>query len=600
MHRFVFFFYREIMAGTSSSYDKYRPLTEAELALALEDAVREVEEYRNLPQDDPDSEDHESVSDHNTDTEEESEDEPEVEGVSDDEEAIQEDHYTGRDKTSKWEKNPPPPSRTRRQNIITHLPGSIGAGRNVVTPEAAFALFFDDEVINILVENTNIYIDTKVRENYANQSQCRETNYVEIKALLGLLIMSGVLRASHLNYKDLFAQNDIGHHFFSSVMSYKRFLFLLACVRFDDLRTRIDRLKSDKLAAIRSLFEHIVQQFSLVFRPSEYVTIDEQLVGFRGHCSFRQYLPNKPNKYGIKIFAMVDARNFYCSKMEVYTGKQPDGPYAVSNSPEDIVCRLIEPIHNTGRNVTVDNWYTSIPLAIRLLHDHRLTLVGTIRKNKAQIPPAFQANKDRQQFSTIFGFTKEMTLLSYVPKKRKAVMLLSTFHNSDTIDPSTYDQKKPEVLTFYNLTKGGVDTADKLCATYNVGRRTRRWPMVLFFHLLNTSAINARVICISNTDNSFERSTFLKQLAHELVRPLQIIRSQDSHIPKNIRKRLREELNIPEEPIPEQPAGQRKRCYYCPWSRNRSTKQICFKCHKNACGEHLRNICLKCLQEEAE
>ena len=43
--------------------------------------------------------------------------------------------------------------------------------------------------------------------------------------------------------------------------------------------------------------------------PGPFITIDEQLVPFRGRCSFIQYLPSKPDKYGIQIFWAADAEN---------------------------------------------------------------------------------------------------------------------------------------------------------------------------------------------------------------------------------------------------------------------------------------------------
>lgn len=82
--------------------------------------------------------------------------------------------------------------------------------------------------------------------------------------------------------------------------------------------------------------------------------MDEMLEGFRGRCSFRQYIPSKPNKYGIKIQALVDSRTFYTSKMEVYVGTQPDGPYKCENNPASVVKKLIAPITKTGRNITLD------------------------------------------------------------------------------------------------------------------------------------------------------------------------------------------------------------------------------------------------------
>src|SRR5215510_13837214 len=47
----------------------------------------------------------------------------------------------------------------------------------------------------------------------------------------------------------------------------------------------------------------------------------------------------------------------------------------LSNSPADIVERIISPISGSGRNVTVDNWFTSVPLEMKLLKDHNLTLL---------------------------------------------------------------------------------------------------------------------------------------------------------------------------------------------------------------------------------
>lgn len=91
------------------------------------------------------------------------------------------------------------------------------------------------------------------------------------------------------------------------------------------------------------------------------------LESFRGKCRFRQYIANKPAKYGIKIFSLVDSRTFYTLNMEIYCGQQEEGPYKVGNSGKEVVLRLIKPISKTGRNVTCDNWFTSVTLAIELL-----------------------------------------------------------------------------------------------------------------------------------------------------------------------------------------------------------------------------------------
>lgn len=53
-------------------------------------------------------------------------------------------------------------------------------------------------------------------------------------------------------------------------------------------------------------------------------------------------------------------------------------------------------------------------------------------------------------------------LVSYVPKRGKNVLMLSTFHDDDKIDETTGNEHKPSVITFCNLTKGAVDVADRM------------------------------------------------------------------------------------------------------------------------------------------
>ncbi|KAJ4431798.1 hypothetical protein ANN_20403 [Periplaneta americana] len=189
---------------------------------------------------------------------------------------------------------------------------------------------------------------------------------------------------------------------------------------------------------------------------------NERLEPFRGHCLFGQLIKSKPAQYGIKVFGLADSRTFCVLNLEIYCGMQPEGQYCQSNSPSDVVKRLISPISGTGRNVMFDNWFMSVPLAKELLSDHNLTCVGTVRLNKREILPEF-VQKRREQFSSIFGFQDRLTLTSYVPKPRKVVLVASTMHYDDAIDPDTREEKKPEIIMFYNATKGGIDVVDELC-----------------------------------------------------------------------------------------------------------------------------------------
>lgn len=181
-----------------------------------------------------------------------------------------------------------------------------------------------------------------------------------------------------------------------------------------------DRGKAfDKLAAIREVYDIFVAACKANYRLSKRITMDKMLAELGGRCPFRQYIPSKPAKYGIKILAMADASSFYVCDLEVYAGKQPPGPYEIDNSPAAVVPRLPALISGTGWNVTFDNWFTSYELVTDLLDNHCLTSVGTLRKNKREILKELLDVSKRPMHSSLFGFGTDMTLISYIPKKGK-------------------------------------------------------------------------------------------------------------------------------------------------------------------------------------
>jgi hypothetical protein len=181
-------------------------------------------------------------------------------------------------------------------------------------------------------------------------------------------------------------------------------------------------------------------------------------------------MKSKPAKYGIKLWLLCDSATSYALNVQVYTGKIGDRPE--KNQGERVVNDLVEVISGSGRNVTTDNFFTSVPLA-RALLSKKLTLVGTIRKNKIEIPAAFSASNSREVHSSRFGHQQQLTLVSYVPKKNRAVCLLSSMHKDAEI--SDRPDKKPEMIMFYNRTKAGVDTLDQMVSTYSTKRMTRRY-----------------------------------------------------------------------------------------------------------------------------
>ena len=148
------------------------------------------------------------------------------------------------------------------------------------------------------------------------------------------------------------------------------------------------------------------------------VSIDEMLVSYRGRCIFLQYMPRKPSKYRIKMWCICDSKSSYVYTLIIYVRRSPNQVDRAVNLGKIVVMQLTAPLYNSGRTIYTDNFFTSIPLIEELL-EKKLTYVGTICKNKKQLP-IFTKNKNRQEGSVIQTFNDKLvvTLLSFIPKKK--------------------------------------------------------------------------------------------------------------------------------------------------------------------------------------
>lgn len=287
------------------------------------------------------------------------------------------------------------------------------------------------------------------------------------------------------------------------------------------------RKQTDKLAPIRHIWQILLENCRTLYKPGTYLAIDEQLVGFRGRCPFRMYIPSKPNKYGIKIIMMCDNSTKYMVDARVYLGK---GTVPANRSAAEFFVReLVASVENTNRNLTMDNWFTSVSLTQHLLFEKGLTVVGTIKRNKPEFPLEFSDKKykKRKVGSSLFLFRDEMTAVSYKPNDKKVVMLISSMHD----DNALHENGKPEIVMVYNSTKGAVDTFDQMSGNMNCNRKTQRWPLCLFYNMMNIASVNSYVVYAHNIlrrsggkSKPIPRQQFMFELHKELTRPWQEIR----------------------------------------------------------------------------
>ena len=141
--------------------------------------------------------------------------------------------------------------------------------------------------------------------------------------------------------------------------------------------------------------------------------------------------------------------------------------------------------------------------------------------------------------------------------------MLSTMHSLPEI-ASNSAEKKPEVILYYNSTKCGVDILDRMVRTYTCKRMTRRWPVALFYNMIDVSAVNAYVIW--QQSNGKNNRIFIKKRRRKfLIRLGKELAGMSSALSMHKRRAIQPQSNRKSTAATENQATKAKkaRCYFC-------------------------------------
>jgi len=165
---------------------------------------------------------------------------------------------------------------------------------------------------------------------------------------------------------------------------------------------------------------------------------------------------------------MVDADGKCLYNGFPYLGKDDTRDTSVS-MPTDVIMELVWPLFKHDYNITCDNFFTSLDLAVRLAKE-KCNLIGTIRQNRRPLPQAPKAKQQLHEttlFKTITPWTS-VTLTSYQCKKAKSGIILSTLYPDVEVSSENDSKKKPEIVLFDNKNKAGVDVVDQMAKKYSI------------------------------------------------------------------------------------------------------------------------------------
>jgi hypothetical protein len=237
-------------------------------------------------------------------------------------------------------------------------------------------------MIDSIVEETNNYHDfctgDATHNTASHQAKWLSTNRSEMYTFLATIMLMSVTKKNKI--LDYWSTDPmIATPMFGQLFSRDRFITLLKYLHFNDNSNQVD---DDSLYKIRPVMDELQKRFKLLIVLYKNLCIDEALLLWKGRLAFKQYIPSKRRRFGIKLFVICDCHTRVVLDFIIYTGSST--PLELDQSlgkSGSVVMTLMKSYLNKGHSLFIDSWYTT-PLLFEKLHELKTGACGTIRKNR--------------------------------------------------------------------------------------------------------------------------------------------------------------------------------------------------------------------------
>jgi hypothetical protein len=384
-----------------------------------------------------------------------------------------------------------------------------------------FELFWPFNLLRKIVIETNRYATEPLdaRGNTRGGKKWKALTVAGLKAFMAIHMYMGMKKQP--NYKTYWEKVGTFFHcpIIANIMTRERFIELRRCLHITDPGTYEHIPKGDprydKLRQVRWFVEEIRKACMREWSLGKFLTIDKMMVRYKGsYCPIRQYMPKKPEKWGIKIWVLADSASKFIYFFEIYCGKnleaeiRMEGTCADGGSAYGVVMNLLSGLEERGHCVVMDNYFCSIPLFEDLVKKG-IYAIGTVRSNRIGLPSHLKNTRTWKKCDQghIEWAMHDSRDLNYVMWKDKCPVLLISTHANPIGFPYVPRDEVPHwngpvrekiptspMLLEYTTYMRGVDVADQLRASYSSQSRSHKWWHRVFFALLDISEVNSYIM----------------------------------------------------------------------------------------------------------
>ena len=361
-----------------------------------------------------------------------------------------------------------------------------------------FRAFFDDELMRKIVGDANNYQQQNTTPTVGKAAAWYATTVEQLYVFFATTVLMGL---NHKNrVKDYWSRDKlIATQISGELFARDRYLTILRYLHFADNDTE----EESKLR----------KKFQAAMIPWDNLCVNESPMLWKGRINYKQYIPTKRRRFGVKLFILSDCNTKFVLNFVVYTGAETE----IDNHPNvglsgSIVLSLIKSHLEKNHTLFVDNWFSS-PLLFERLLEQKTKACGTVSKNRSGMPSSETLAEGQLQ---AFQTTDELLTLKWMDKRE--MYMLTTLYKPVMVETEKHDRdtsrriKKPLCIVQYNKNMRAVNQADMQISFSECLRKTIKWYKKLFFHSLDITVQDSYAMFKVNNEN-LEHSEFRLQLA---------------------------------------------------------------------------------------
>ncbi len=190
-------------------------------------------------------------------------------------------------------------------------------------------LFVTDEILQAIVEQTNLFAQQFMDSHeLPRRSQARQWDksphcLAELKKFLAAVIIMGLVDYPCMG--DYWVTSwPFATTTFRSILKCDRFSLIMRFLLLNDSTKYVPKGQPgyDPLYKLRPFMDPHIANFQAAFALGCKLSVDEAMIGFKGHLWFKQYMymPKKPTKWGMKAFVLADSVTGYTYAWKLYAG----------------------------------------------------------------------------------------------------------------------------------------------------------------------------------------------------------------------------------------------------------------------------------------